>query len=29
MGTLGSQSGASSCTIGQDCRGDVFVVQLN
>jgi len=28
MGTLGSQSGATTCTIGQDCRGDVFVVEL-
>lgn len=29
MGTLGSESGSSSCTIGLDCRGDVFVVKLN
>ena len=29
MGTLGSQSAASTCTIGTDCRGDVFVVELN
>jgi hypothetical protein len=29
MGTLGSESGSSTCTIGSDCRGDVFVVQLN
>jgi putative Ig domain-containing protein len=29
MGTLGSESGSSTCTIGTDCRGDVFVVQLN
>jgi len=29
MGTLGSESGSSHCTIGKDCRGDVFVVQLN
>jgi hypothetical protein len=28
MGKLGSESGASSCTIGTNCRGDVFVVQL-
>jgi hypothetical protein len=29
MGTLGSESGSSTCRIGADCRGDVFVVQLN
>ena len=29
MGTLGSESGSSQCTISKDCRGDVFVVQLN
>ncbi len=29
MGTLGSESGSSTCTIGRNCRGDVFVVQLN
>jgi putative Ig domain-containing protein len=29
MGTLGSESGTSSCTIGEDCRGDVFAVELN
>jgi len=29
MGTLGSQSAASTCTVGRDCRGDVFVVELN
>ena len=29
MGTLGSESGTSSCTIGKDCRSDTFVVQLN
>jgi len=29
MGTLGSQSARPGCTIGVDCRGDVFVVQLN
>jgi len=28
MGTLGSESGAKTCTIGTDCRGDVFVVEL-
>ena len=28
MGTLGSESGASTCTVGVDCRGDVFVVEL-
>ena len=28
MGTLGSQSGASTCTVGKDCRGDVFVLEL-
>ncbi len=29
MGTLGGQSGTASCTVGSDCRGDVFVLQLN
>jgi hypothetical protein len=29
MGTLGSESGTSSCTIGKDCRSDAFVVELN
>jgi hypothetical protein len=29
MGTLGSESGTSTCTVGTNCRGDVFVVQLN
>jgi hypothetical protein len=29
MGTLGGQSGTASCTVGADCRGDVFVLQLN
>ena len=29
MGTLGSESGASTCTVGKNCRGDVFVVELN
>jgi hypothetical protein len=29
MGTLGSQSNVSTCEIGKDCRGDVFVVELN
>jgi hypothetical protein len=28
MGTLGSESGSRTCTIGTDCRGDVFVVEL-
>ena len=28
MGKLGSESGATTCTIGRDCRGDVFVVEL-
>jgi hypothetical protein len=28
METLGSESGASTCTSGADCRGDVFVVEL-
>jgi hypothetical protein len=28
MGKLGSESGSSTCTIGTDCRGDVFVVEL-
>jgi hypothetical protein len=28
MGKLGSVSGAATCTIGTDCRGDVFVVEL-
>ncbi len=28
MGTLGSESGAHTCTIRKDCRGDVFVVEL-
>jgi Putative Ig domain len=28
MGTLGSESGAPTCTIGTDCRGDAFVVEL-
>ena len=28
MGTLGSHSGARGCTVGFDCRGDVFVVEL-
>jgi hypothetical protein len=28
MGTLGSESGSATCTIGRDCRGDVFVVEL-
>jgi hypothetical protein len=28
MGGLGSESGATTCTIASDCRGDVFVVEL-
>jgi hypothetical protein len=28
MGTVGSESGASTCKVGTDCRGDVFVVEL-
>jgi hypothetical protein len=28
MGTLGSQSQAAACSIAKDCRGDVFVVEL-
>jgi hypothetical protein len=28
MGHLGSESGATTCTLGTDCRGDVFVVEL-
>lgn len=28
MGQLGSESGTRACTIGKDCRGDVFVVEL-
>jgi hypothetical protein len=28
MGTLGSESGATTCSIGTNCRGDVFVVEL-
>ncbi len=28
MGTLGSQTGGSTCTVGTDCRGDVFVLEL-
>ena len=28
MGKLGSESGATTCTLGSDCRGDVFVVEL-
>ena len=29
MGTLGSESGTAGCTAGKNCRGDVFVVELN
>jgi hypothetical protein len=28
MGTLGSTSGAATCAVGTDCRGDAFVVEL-
>ncbi len=28
LGELGSESGATTCTIGSNCRGDVFVVEL-
>jgi hypothetical protein len=28
MGKLGSESGTASCTLGSDCRGDVFVLEL-
>jgi hypothetical protein len=28
MGHLGSESGATTCTLGTNCRGDVFVVEL-
>jgi predicted small secreted protein len=28
LGKLGSESGAANCTIGTNCRGDVFVVEL-
>jgi len=28
MGKLGSESGAATCTVGSNCRGDVFVVEL-
>jgi hypothetical protein len=28
MGQLGSESGGNNCTIGRDCRGDVFIVEL-
>lgn len=27
-GTLGSASGGATCTLGTDCRGDVFIVNL-
>jgi Putative Ig domain len=29
MGTLGSESGDQTCRLATDCRGDVFVLQLN
>ena len=28
MGNLGSESGAATCTLGSDCRGDVFILEL-
>jgi len=28
MGSLGSESGTTACTIGINCRGDVFVVEM-
>ena len=28
MGALGSQSGSPTCSVGNDCRGDVFVLEL-
>ena len=28
QGTLGSSSGSQTCTIGKDCRADVFIVEL-
>lgn len=28
LGTLGSESGTSACTVGTNCRADVFVVEL-
>ena len=28
-GTLGSESGTNTCTLGTNCRGDVFIVSLN
>jgi Putative Ig domain len=28
MGKLGSESGTTTCTVGTNCRGDVFVVEL-
>ncbi len=28
MGTLGSESGSKTCTVGTNCRGDVFVLEL-
>jgi hypothetical protein len=29
MGTLGSLSATNTCMAGVDCRGDVFVIELN
>ena len=28
MGSLGSEQGARTCTVGTNCRGDVFVVEM-
>jgi hypothetical protein len=28
MGKLGSEAGTTTCTVGSNCRGDVFVVEL-
>lgn len=28
MGKLGSEAGGTTCTLGTDCRGDVFVLEL-
>jgi len=28
MGKLGSQSATVACTVGKDCRGDAFIVEL-
>ena len=29
MGTLGSETGGTTCTVGTNCRGDVFVVEAH